>query len=299
MKKQSKYNVLYEKHLLELKLQGKAAKTIEAYARGVRRVAAYFDRCPDDLTTDELKRYFSDLLDSHSWSTVKLDRNGLRFFYTFVLDKKWQWVEIVRPPRVKRLPDILTIDEVVSLLGHFEKPYYRTCLFVIYSMGLRISEGISLKVGDVDSGRMHLHIRNSKGWKDRFVPMPKIALDAMRTYWATHRNPKLIFPNLQGGPERIQMTDKPMNKDSMQKALKVVLREAGIHKRITVHSLRHSFATHMVEVGVNLRLIQEYLGHASPVTTAVYTHLSRPSQINAEKMLNGLMERFRALFGKM
>jgi site-specific recombinase XerD len=293
MQDQDKFNRLYEKHLQELKLQGKSKKTIDAYSRAVRRVAEHFGRCPDDLNAEELKQYFSDLVDSHSWSTVKLDRNGLQFFYKRVLKREWQWVDIVKPPRVKRLPDILTMDEVVQVLGHVKKLRYRTCLFATYSMGLRLSEGIGLKVSDIDSGRMLVHVRDGKGRKDRYVPLPLVTLEMLRSYWKTHRNPKLIFPNMLGSPERIRTADQPMDKGGLQKAMQGALGDAGIHKRITVHSLRHSYATHLVEVGVNLRLIQEYLGHCSPATTAIYTHLSRPSQTNAEDLINKMMNRFR------
>jgi site-specific recombinase XerD len=293
MQDQDKFNRLYEKHLQELKLQGKSKKTIDAYSRAVRRVAEHFGRCPDDLNAEELKQYFSDLVDSHSWSTVKLDRNGLQFFYKRVLKREWQWVDIVKPPRVKRLPDILTMDEVVQVLGHVKKFRYRSCLFAIYSMGLRLSEGIGLKVSDIDSGRMLVHVRDGKGRKDRYVPLPLVTLEMLRSYWKTHRNPKLIFPNMLGSPERIRTADQPMDKGGLQKAMQGALGDAGIHKRITVHSLRHSYATHLVEVGVNLRLIQEYLGHCSPATTAIYTHLSRPSQTNAEDLINKMMNRFR------
>lgn len=288
-----KFNHLYQKHLLELKLQGKSKRTIDSYSRAVRRVADYFDRCPDDLVADEFKLYFSDLVDSHSWSTVKIDRNGLQFFYKHVLKRDWEWVDIVKPPRVKRLPDILTPDEVSRVLGRLKKVRYRTCLFAIYSMGLRLSEGIGIRVADIDSQRMLFHVRDGKGRKDRFVPLPQITLTTLRTYWKTHRNPCMLFPNMNGGPQRIRRTSCPMDRGGVQKALKAALRDARIHKRISVHSLRHSYATHLVEAGVNLRLIQEYLGHVSPATTAIYTHLSRPSQTNAEALINQMMNRFR------
>lgn len=295
---QTHFNHLYQKHLCELKLQGKSQKTIDAYSRAIRRVAAYFDRCPHELTVDELKLYFSDLIDSHSWSTVKLDRCGLQFFYKHVLDVEWRWINIVKPPRIKSLPDILTIEEVKTVMNQFEKIRYKACLFAIYSMGLRLSEGVKLEVSSIDSKRQLVHVRDGKGRKDRYVPLPEITLKILRLYWTTHRNPVLIFPNVNGGPARIKKVKKPMDVGGVQGALKAALRDAGIHKRISVHSLRHSYATHLVEAGVNLRNIQEYLGHASPATTAIYTHLSRPTHVNATQLIGKIMNLFINDFGR-
>jgi site-specific recombinase XerD len=283
---------LVERHFRALKLQGLRPKTIDSYGRAVRRAATYFDRPLDTLTAEELKLYFADFLDTHSWSTIKIHRNGLQFFWKHVLHRQWDWVEIVKPPQAKRLPDILSIDEVHRLLTTVEKPRYRICLFVIYSMGLRLGEALNLRVEDIDSAAMRVHIRDGKGRKDRYVPMPEATLHAMRWYWRRHRNFRLIFPTVNAGDVRIRNTDRPMDRGGLQGALKSALRDCGIRKRITVHSLRHCYATHLVEAGVNLRLIQEYLGHASPATTAIYAHLSRPSQADATVCLNRLMQRY-------
>jgi site-specific recombinase XerD len=295
---QNHFTQLYQKHLRELKLQGKSKKTIDSYSRAIRRVAAYFDRCPHDLTVDELKLYFSDLVDTHSWSTVKLDRCGLQFFFKYVLDVQWKWVDIVKPPRIKSLPDILTIAEVQRVMSQFKKIWYKACLFAIYSMGLRLSEGVNLQVSSIDSKRYLVHIRGGKGRKDRFVPLPEITLKILRLYWTTHRNPVLLFPNVNGGPGRVKHSKKPMDIGGVQGALKAALRDSGIHKRISVHSLRHSYATHLVEAGVNLRNIQEYLGHASPATTAIYTHLSRPTHVNASNLIGEIMNTFSHEFAQ-
>lgn len=295
---QNHFNQLYEKHLRELKLQGKSKKTIDAYSLAIRRIAQHFHRCPHDLTVDELKVYFSELVDSHSWSTVKLTRCGLQFFYKHVLNVQWKWVDIVKPPRVKRLPDILTIEEVQAVMNQFEKLRYKACLFAIYSMGLRLSEGVNLHVSSIDSKRQLVHIRYGKGRKDRFVPLPAATLSILRLYWKTHRNPVLLFPNVNGGAERIRNIKKPMDIGGVQGALKAALRDAGIHKQISVHSLRHSYATHLVEAGVNLRNIQEYLGHSSPATTAIYTHMSRQAHVNASQLIGDIMNRFFDGFAK-
>lgn len=285
----TQFDALYEQHLQSLKLQGKSEKTIDSYSRSVRRLADYFGRCPDDIAKDEMRLYFADLVDSHSWSTVKIDRNGIQFFWKHVLHREWDWIEIVKPPQFKTIPDVLTTAETALLINTVEKLRHRVCLFTIYSMGLRLSEGIGLEVGDVDSRRMKAHIRNGKGRKDRIVPLPLKTLHLLRTYWVTHRNPRLLFPNMLGGAQRVRNTDRAMDEGGVQCALKAALHDCGIRKRITVHSLRHSFATHLVESGVHLRLIQELLGHANVKTTAIYTHLTEPSHQKESEAINIIM----------
>ena len=145
---QARLNPLYAAMLRALQLQGKAEKTIDAYARAVRRSADFFKRCPDDLTAEELQTYFSALLKSHSWSTVKLDRCGLQFFYRYVLKRPWDWTEIVKPPCPQRLPDVLTREETLRRLGTVRQLRYRVFFTTLYSTGLRLSEGLALEVGD-------------------------------------------------------------------------------------------------------------------------------------------------------
>ncbi|BAJ01652.1 tyrosine-type recombinase/integrase [Shewanella violacea] len=159
---QQRFDFLYEQHLTNLTLQGKRPATIDAYSRAVRRIAAFFDCCPDNLTTDDLKRYFASLIDSHSWSTVKLDRNGLQFFYRYVLNHSWEWLNIVKPPQVKRLPDILTPAEVAIVISLTRQLRYQVCFLTLYSMGLRLGEAVSLRVGDIDSQMMQVHIRGEQ-----------------------------------------------------------------------------------------------------------------------------------------
>lgn len=289
---QTRFDELYQEDLQALKLQGHAPKTVEAYSRALRRVVDRTGKSPDKLTTKELKVFFAGLVETHSWSTVKLDRNGLQFFYKHVLDKKWDWVKIVKPPKVHSLPDVLTLDEVYDIICKVEKLRYKVCLFAIYSMGLRLGEGLSLKVGDIDSKRMFVHIRKGKGGKDRYVPLPDAALIALRKYWVTHRNPLLLFPNLNGSKERIAESKTYMDRGAMQTAMKAAVKECGIHKKVSIHSLRHSYATHLLEAGINLRLIQEYLGHSSSVTTERYTRLTKISQENAGEILNSIMNRY-------
>ncbi|MBU2646626.1 site-specific integrase [bacterium] len=284
---------LHERFKREIKLQGKSPKTIDSYARSLRRLLTCFDCHPSKLTQDDLKLYFSDLVSSPSWSVVRVDRWGLRLFWERVLKKEWHWPDIVRPPKVKKLPDILTVAEVDRIMAALDKFRYRACLFTIYSLGLRLSEGVKLNVEDIDSARMLVHIRNAKGNKDRMVPLPAQTLMILRRYWVTHRNPKRLFPAVDLGKAKRCHTHRAMNKTGVQAAFKLALGDYNIHRKATVHTLRHSYATHLVESGVNLRVIQEYLGHSSPNTTVIYARLSKPSLDNSGELIQKLMDRFQ------
>ena len=248
---QTRFKPLYTAMLRALQLQGKAEKTVDAYARAIRRSAEFFDRCPDDLTAEDLQIYFAALLKSHSWSTVKLDRCGLQFFYRYVLKRPWDWTEIVKPPRPQRLPDVLTREETLRLLGTVRKLRYRVFFVTLYSTGLRLGEGLALEVGDIDARRMRLHVRGGKGDKDRYVPITATLLHMLRRWWATHSHPRLIFPNRSGGPERMGQATASIDRGGVQPAMRAAVADARIRLRIGVHSLRHYSACRiMPNVGV-------------------------------------------------
>ncbi len=233
MKKEeiNRFNNLYKRHQKTLKLQGKAQKTIDAYSRAIRRVSNHFDCCPDKLKPKQLEDYFADLVDSHSWSTVKVDRLGLQHFWKYVLKKDWKWVDIVKPPQIKTIPDILTPQEIEQIIGTTRKLRYRVFLLTTYSMGLRLGETLTLQVGDIDSKRKLVHIRRGKGHKDRLVPLPDLTLTALRELWKRHRHPYLLFPNANGSPKTIKKAKSHMDRGGTQKAMKVVVTECGIKKK--------------------------------------------------------------------
>ena len=228
---QKRFDELYRKHLRALKLQGVSAKTIDAYSRAVRRIADWADCCPDQLSNEQLAEYFSELIESHSWSTVKLDRCGLQFFYQHVLERNWQWVEMIRAPKVHSLPDILTPAEIERLIGAAEKLRYRVFALTTYSMGLRLGETLALEVGDIDSEQRQVHIRRGKGHKDRLVPLPDLTCQALRALWSRHRHPRLLFPNARGSMATVRQAATPMNRGGVQAAMKKMLADAGIKKK--------------------------------------------------------------------
>jgi len=227
----NRFNELYERHLKTLRLQGKAQKTIDAYSRAIRRVRDYFDCCPDKLEPEQLEDYFADLVESHSWSTVKIDRLGLQHFWKYVLKKEWEWLNIVKPPKVKTIPDILTPGEVENLIGATRKLRYRVFLLTTYSMGLRLAETLSLQVGDVDAARKLVHIRRGKGHKDRLIPLPDRTLIGLRELWKRHQHPNLLFPNAKGSLENIRKAKSHMDRGGVQNAMKAVVADCGIKKK--------------------------------------------------------------------
>lgn len=226
-----KFKRYYRKHCKLLKLNGLQDKTIEAYSRAIRRMGPHFDYEMENLSFDQLTDYFSDLLETHSWSSVKLDLYGLKFFYTHVLKKEWVDIPMVKAPKTSRIPDILTIDQLQKLFVATKKLSYRVFFFTAYSLGLRLSEGLGLKVGDIDADRMRVHIRDAKGNKDRLVPLPYNTLSVLRKFWQVHRHPSFIFPNRKRGLQNAHLVDSPLDRGGVQSAMKAVVDQLDLKKR--------------------------------------------------------------------
>ncbi len=229
---ETKYNHYYSQLCKHLKLKGLQPKTIDAYSHGVRRIAHYFNYHIDDLTPDQLLDYFHDRLNSHSWSAVKLDLYGLKFFYTHVLNKPWLEVPLVKPPRAIRIPDIVTPAQAQQIFMLTRKLSYRVFFFTVYSMGLRLGEGLRLKVGDIDATRQRVHIRDAKGNKDRFVPLPDNTLRVLRRFWRLHQHPELLFPNRKRGLKNSHLATTPLDRSGLQIAMRKVVKELGLKKTL-------------------------------------------------------------------
>lgn len=222
----------YQSHLKHLKLKGLQPKTIDAYARAMRRIGAYFNYQLNDLSESQLTDYFSDLLESHSWSSVKLDLYGLKFFYSYVLNKPWPALNLIKPPKAQRLPDIVTVEEAGRLFTMTHTLSYRVLFFTLYSLGLRLGEGLRLTVADIDAERQRVHIRDAKGNKDRLVPLPAATLACLRRFWQVHRNPMLLFPNRHGGLKSAHLSTTPLDRGGVQTTLRRVAQDCGIKKRL-------------------------------------------------------------------
>jgi site-specific recombinase XerD len=221
----------YQAHLQHLKLKGLQPKTIEAYARAIRRIGARFDHQIDQLCEQQLTDYFTELVTSHSWSSVKLDLYGLKFYYAHVLRKPWVAPGLIKPPKTQRLPNIVTIAEAKRIFAATRVVSYRVFFFTLYSLGLRLGEGLRLQVGDVDAVRGRVHIRDAKGNRDRFVPLPQATHHLLQRFWQVHRNPVLLFPNRHGGLNGAAAATTPMDRGGVQSTLHKVIETCGLKKR--------------------------------------------------------------------
>jgi integrase/recombinase XerD len=280
------------KRMIEcLQLRGLSARTQESYVRAVRQLAEHYHKSPDLITEEELRQYFLYLKNVKHYArpTTTIAICGIRFFFERTLEKDWTTFNLVRPAPEKKLPVILSLAEVRQILSLIRMPRYKVCLSTIYSCGLRLQEGTNLRVADIDSPRQMIHVRHGKGAKDRYVPLPERTLELLRQYWATHHNPVLLFPAAGRDQINLARSTEPLSRCSVQHAFRAALKESGNHKRASVHTLRHSWATHLLEAGVNLRLIQEWLGHRSPATTSIYTHLTVKAEQLGAAAINQLM----------
>jgi integrase/recombinase XerD len=184
---------------------------------------------------------------------------------------------------------VLSASEVRRVLTAVAAPDQRVCLLLIYSCGLRLGEGLRLQVRDIDAERMLLHIRSGKGNQDRYVPLPQRTLERLREQWKTHRHPALLFPAKGHGGQGAPTATEPLCRTTLQRGFRVALQASGVKKAAHVHTLRHSYATHLLEQGENLRQIQVNLGHKSPLTTVIYTHLTSLCQTQHQQRLNKFM----------
>ncbi len=226
----------YQTHLKHLKLKGLQPKTIEAYSRAIRRIGERFDHRIDALSEAQLTDYFTELVASHSWSTVKLDLYGLQFYYAHVLKQPWVAPGLIKPPKSQRLPDIVTVAEAQRIFAATRVLSYRVFYFTLYSMGLRLGEGLRLQVGDIDAARGRVHIRDAKGNRDRFVPLPQATHALLRRFWSVHRHPVLMFPNRHAGLKGAAAVSTPLDPGGVQRTLHMVVESCGLKKtsRLTV-----------------------------------------------------------------
>jgi integrase/recombinase XerD len=284
---------LRQRMLEDMQLRAFSVRTQEAYIYAVHRLAQHFHKSPDVITDEELRQYFLHLtqVQHYARATVTIALCGIKFFFEQTLGKTWASLALMRPPQTHKLPVVLSRDEVWRILHLVRLPVYRVCLITIYACGLRLLEGARLQVSHVDGARLLVHV-TGKGQYDRYVPLPQTTLTLLRDHWRTHRSPQWIFPAhaRQGNVYCVVPGAGPISDSSLQSAFHRAVLQSGVHKRAHIHTLRHSYATHLLEAGVGLRLIQAYLGHTSPKTTALYTHLTPEVARTAVDPIQHLMD---------
>jgi integrase/recombinase XerD len=283
---------LRERMRQDLQLAGLSARTEEAYLRAVRQLANHFLCPPDRITEGQLRDYFLFLKNEKEYSaaSLKMAFYGIRFFFRHTEPRDWPTLESLRIRAERPLPDVLSRDEVHRIIDAVLTPHNRAFFWTVYSLGLRLDEGRHLQPGDLDSARMLVHIHRGKGARDRYVPLPTRTLNVLREWYATHRNPTWIFPASGRGQKDRSIATVPIGRSSVQNVIRRVVRQLAIKKRVSMHTLRHSYATHLLEAGVNLRLIQNYLGHRSLRTTTLYLHLTTHGQEHAVSVIEEIMD---------
>ena len=269
----------------DMRLRDLRQRTVDGYLLAVRLFLDRTGKAPETIGKEDIRSYFLHLRDDRQQapSSINIALCALRFFCNFTLQRDFEVFQLLRVNRPRSLPVVLSQREVRALLQTVRHPVRRMTLATIYALGLRIGEGLRLETKDIDSGRQMVWVRDGKGAKDRRVPLPKPLLLRLRRYWKLERPSsvsQLLFTSAEGGP---------IHETTIQKTFNAAQEEAKIPRRATVHTLRHSYATHLVEHGISLRTIQEILGHKSLQTTEVYMHVTLPGTERLQEVLDRLM----------
>jgi site-specific recombinase XerD len=259
---------LRQRMIEDLRIRNYAAKTIDSYVRYAAEFAKYFGKSPDQLGIEHVRDYQVFLVETKkaSWAVFNQTVCALRFLYRVTLGRSEIIEHIPFPKQEKKLPVILSTEELTRFFSAVTNLKHRTALMTMYAAGLRLSETLGLWPSDIDSSRMVVRVRQGKGRKDRDVVLSPSLLTVMRKYWRVYRPTKWLFPG--------KCPDKPLSKTTIQRACARASRKAGIAKAVKTHTMRHCFATHLLEAGTDLRTIQLLLGHANLQTTAVYLHVA-------------------------
>ena len=266
-----------------LKLRGYSPKTIKSYVRHVRLFLGYCSKGADQLAQEDINRYLLYLLDEkgNAHSFVSQAVSAIKFLFGHVLMKDDLILNVVRPKKENKLPEVLSQKEVLNILNNVSNLKHKAILSLTYSSGLRVGEVVRLKINDIDSDRMLIHIIQGKGRKDRYTVLSEVALNALREYARESKPAVWLFQGEEAGRHITERTAQRIFENAKEKA--------GIQKKVSVHSLRHSFATHLLEGGIDLRYIQELLGHQSSKTTEIYTHVTEKSIKNILSPLDKIM----------
>lgn len=260
--------ILRRRMIDDLRIRNYAPGTIEIYVRCVAQFAQHWGQSPDRLGPEQIRQYLVFLVRRRkvSWSVFKLHLCALRFFYRTTLGRRWAVEQIPFPKREKKLPVVLSTQEIATFFGAIQNLKHRTILMTMYGAGLRVSEALHLRLSDVDGQRMLLRVQQGKGHKDRYVPLSPTLLEVLRSYWKQDRPQPWLFPGKRPG--------LPLSSNAVSRFCARAARKSSLKKRVKPHTMRHCFATHLLEAGMDLKRIQLLLGHCSLNTTSLYLHVA-------------------------
>ena len=272
-------NSLRTRYLQEMQRRNYSPRTIKTYVSCLKRLSIYYNQSPDTITIKQVKEYLHHIIvkDQVSTSLVNQTISAVKVLRQGVLELEWNYIKLIRPRRETRLPIILSRQEVDQILEVTINLKHKSILTLAYSSGLRMSELLNLEIKDIDSGRMQIRVCSGKGKKDRYTLLSQTTLDLLRIYYKEYQPKHWLFEGLK---------DKRYSSTSVQKILKKACNKADISKHVYLHCLRHSFATHLLEQGVNIQIIQRLLGHSNPRTTCMYLHVQQYSLDNIQSPLD-------------
>ena len=277
-----------------MQLNGLAPRSAKTYIREIVKLSKHFENeNPMNLNEGQVREFILHRrnVDQLSEASMRILHRGIKFLYCDMMQREWDTLRVLRAGQAKILPEILSAEEIHRIIANMVTFHNQVFCFTVYSCGLRLSEALNLTIHDIKQDRKAIHVRAGKGRKDRYVPLPDRTYRALRKYWAIHKNPTLIFPAHGQSNKLAPISKSPMSIQSVQGAFRKARLKAGIQlpRRPTIHTLRHSYATHLLENGVHIRLVQQYLGHSHLEATMRYLHVTRKGADDALDKINSLM----------
>jgi len=280
---------LRQRYIEDLKLAGYSKRTIQSYVYRVSKLAQYFNKSPRHITNEELRNYLLYHKDKYASNTTTMALCAIKHLFKKTLNRTMPVFNLTRQKKKNKLPSVLSKEEVRYFLCRVKLLRYQALFTIIYCCGLRLNEAVNLKVNHIDSQRMTLKIENGKGCTDRYIPLPQYGLEILRKHYITHKNTTYIFPKCGQGQKAESSAKEHLRKGTVWDVFKKVVTECKFNKEIHPHTLRHSYATHLLEDGIDIRIISEYLGHKSLESTLIYTHLTPLLKDKVYDTINHLM----------
>ncbi|TWT75736.1 Tyrosine recombinase XerD [Planctomycetes bacterium CA13] len=280
----------YDKLVEDLRLAGMAKRTVYGYVRAVRKLAEFHQQSPSKLDEADIRAFLLyQIVDLEAASgTQSVLLSGIKFFYRTCCPRKWKVLDQTKINYAHTLPEVLTQKQIFQMIDAAKSFRLKCFIWISYTLGLRIGDAVNLQVGDIDSQRMMVHIHRGKGVKDRYIPLAQSTLCVLRAQWKTHRNKTFLFPAAGRNHHDGSQSTTPMSISTVQGAIKKITEELNFGKKVSQHTLRHSYATHLLEANVSLKAIQKYLGHRSLQSTMIYLHLTETAEVDARKVINQL-----------